>query len=475
MVRLRRLFDRITDTAIEELSIELGEQRLDSTHIRSNISRKGRCGLIADVLRCLLRDMQRRTAASFTALSAPLRHWFAGDDPIGEATKGYPERMEILGLWLAEALDVARTETDLVQLESFAIARRAFEQNYRMTTDDGGDSGPPKSMLPTSDSKSPIRTRRAPTGGKHSLQSAYAPDATIGHKGGGYHVQIAETCSNVGTEIITDFMLTEAGPDQDQAVPAVERLQLGNRLPSILYADAGYGNGNSLTRCTERGVTLYSPAPRGRSKDKTLGRDKFEFDDNGLVTACPAGHAPVRHGDRRSTRLRKGKAPHAYFEAAHCSACPLQSTCSIRPPENRRSGCYQIEIRLEQIARDQQLTEQRTEPFKTRLRIRAGIEATNSELKRAHGLGVLRVRRRLRVRAKVAFKVIACNTKRWLRAKLATNVRQPFSRRVERLPTRTSRRHAGATPNRNREGGERRIATGRRGVVNEAQFLLRNH
>ena len=49
-------------------------------------------------------------------------------------------------------------------------------------------------------------------------------------------------------------------------------------------------------------------------------------------------------------------------------------------------------------------------------RIRAGAEATMSELKRGHGMRRLRVRRQVRVSLAVSFKVTACNVKRWLRA-----------------------------------------------------------
>jgi hypothetical protein len=62
---------------------------------------------------------------------------------------------------------------------------------------------------------------------------------------------------------------------------------------------------------------------------------------------------------------------------------------------------------------------QQTTEWKERYRIRAGIEATNSELKRAHGIGRLRVRRLAKVCFAVACKVIACNIKRWARAHAA--------------------------------------------------------
>jgi len=58
---------------------------------------------------------------------------------------------------------------------------------------------------------------------------------------------------------------------------------------------------------------------------------------------------------------------------------------------------------------------ERTEEFRKRYAVRAGIEGTNSELKRAHGLGRLRIRGGLRVRAAVYLKALACNVKRMVR------------------------------------------------------------
>jgi hypothetical protein len=61
-------------------------------------------------------------------------------------------------------------------------------------------------------------------------------------------------------------------------------------------------------------------------------------------------------------------------------------------------------------------TVQQTSAWRDRYKIRSGIEATNSELKRSHGIGKLRVRRAAKVNFAVACKVIACNIKRWAKA-----------------------------------------------------------
>jgi len=60
-----------------------------------------------------------------------------------------------------------------------------------------------------------------------------------------------------------------------------------------------------------------------------------------------------------------------------------------------------------------------TEEWRKRYAVRAGIEGTNSELKRRHGLGHLRVRGGDRVRLSVYLNALACNVKRMINVRLA--------------------------------------------------------
>ena len=62
------------------------------------------------------------------------------------------------------------------------------------------------------------------------------------------------------------------------------------------------------------------------------------------------------------------------------------------------------------------LVKQQTDEWKEGYKIRSGVEATMSELKRGHGMARLRVRGLPRVHFAVACKVIACNIKRWWQA-----------------------------------------------------------
>jgi len=93
-------------------------------------------------------------------------------------------------------------------------------------------------------------------------------------------------------------------------------------------------------------------------------------------------------------------------------------------PNHRNRGCqardtvgdFRLEITPEIRLRDQMYSNQQTTEWRNRYRIRSGIEATLSELRRSHGIGRLRVRRAAKVCFAVACKVIACNIKRWAKA-----------------------------------------------------------
>ena len=95
---------------------------------------------------------------------------------------------------------------------------------------------------------------------------------------------------------------------------------------------------------------------------------------------------------------------------------------SPRPPQglglDRRAGAYVLKADLVKVNIERRRRAEATEEWRKRYDIRAGIEGTNSELKRAHGLGRLRVRGGRRVRLAVYLKALACNFKRMVHARL---------------------------------------------------------
>ena len=99
-------------------------------------------------------------------------------------------------------------------------------------------------------------------------------------------------------------------------------------------------------------------------------------------------------------------------KASACATdCPLRGQC---PTEKRGDETRVLRYTAADVAVARRRIEQETPEFKERHKIRLGIEATNSELKRCHGLGKLRVRRKARVSLSVRLKVLALNIKRYV-------------------------------------------------------------
>ncbi len=135
---------------------------------------------------------------------------------------------------------------------------------------------------------------------------------------------------------------------------------------------------------------------------------------------APMGHTPIDHRILSSNN-RTRRSLHAIFNGNTCRSCKMFDRCPVRAPNHRERGCrardtvgyFRLEITPELRLRDQMYSIQQTPEWKDRYRIRSGIEATHSELKRCHGIGRLRVRRAVKVCFAVACKVIACNIRRW--------------------------------------------------------------
>jgi hypothetical protein len=263
-----------------------------------------------------------------------------------------------------------------------------------------------------------------------TLQSVFDPDASYGHKGSGYSVHITETCNNANKkEIITDYEVHGAArSDMGKAPDILNRLEAANLKPEKLFADGGYPSVPSALKVIERNVEFIAPVNRSRMPDEVMGRDRFEFNKDGLVVKCPKGHSPLDHR-MLSHNNKKGRCLHAIFDGDICRKCSVLDNCPVRAPNHRARGCnpretvgdFRLEITPELRLRDQMYSIQQTTEWKEQYRIRSGVEATMSELKRRHGMGKLRVRRATKVCFAVACKVIACNIKRWAKA-LAVSV-----------------------------------------------------
>jgi hypothetical protein len=269
-------------------------------------------------------------------------------------------------------------------------------------------------------------TVRAKTGGD-CMQNPSDPDATYdGHKGPGYQVQIAETCSSENeVQLITAALpQTACEPDAAAVVPMLEQLEEANLLPEELLVDTSYGGDDNVQAAEKHGAELIGPIP-GRAPEsdpEALTIDDFALDERtGVIDACPAGHRPVS-----VTREEESGATKVEMPAGTCSECPFRKQCPIQKTHDGR-------FILEFTDKDQRLAgrrrEQETEVFKERYALRSGIESTNSGLKNRLGLRRLRVRGRGSVFRVILHKLAGWNV---LRAAASKKIRASVAKAVAR-------------------------------------------
>jgi hypothetical protein len=419
--RAKGVFRTVTQALVEADGLSVARQRLDSTHIMSNIARLNRLGLFVATTSRLIHDLQRRGGERLSRVDPRLRARYA-DDCFGDAT-----REQVRGRLPVAAQDLARlvrrfaSDPEVSGWESYILAARLLAEQCHVQATDEQSEGEETVEVQL---KEPEEISGA------SVQSPHDPDASYGHKGKGYEAQIAETCDAENPyQVVTDVEINGANePDAKALVPALERLLEGELMPEELLADAGYGSGENIVAAAERGVELVAPvrSPGGdRPTDAWTDAVREDVTDTlaelGAVTPleladftfnatftealrCPNDRTP------REQSSRDG-AYRAVFAARHCGACPLASAC---PTRVNKAGDRTLRWTPKHAATATRQRAQREPDFRRRYRRRSGIESTNAELKHRHGAGNLRVRRWGPVRLAILLKATALNVKRAL-------------------------------------------------------------
>jgi hypothetical protein len=419
----RLAFEDTTARVLETLGTQTARQRLDSTHITSNIARLTRLGLFCETIRVFLQALQSRHPRLFRRVPEALRgRYFKDEKPTNyedARSSDSRRRLAVCARDVYRLLEAMRG-TAASKLEELSLLERLFREQCEVTP------APAKAAADDDDATEepvPVAPKEPKTIASDSLQSPHDVDVTYsGHKGKGYEVQIAETTHERNeVEIITHVDVTpSSGSDASQTIPVLDSLAEREIQPAELIADTTYGSVENGLAAARMGTELVAPVAGSAPEDKAqpaqpassgaLSPADFKVDPCGTPAACPGGQTAIRvfavNGNENRLEL--------HFARSGCKRCPLFQQCPARL--SRDEETYSITVNLTKTTLDKRRAEQATPQFKERYACRAGIEATNSELKRSHGLGRLRVRGGIRVRLAVYLKAIACNLKRMIRA-----------------------------------------------------------
>jgi len=382
-----RIMDDVTSGLVSVLDKNVREQRLDSTHVFSNMALFGRTQLMGVTVRRFLSQVRRHDRAAYDALPealcaryAPSEQRLFGDTQRDKAARSQLRQQVAEDMY---ALIVRFSDDTLHNTRTAYLAlTRVFEEQC--------DIREQKAMV------------KEKTGGR-VMQNPSDPDATYdGKKGSGYQVQLSETCdSDSEVQLITAALPQSAADTDPQSIAlVVEHMKAKGHLPGTLLADAAYGSDDNVQQLSQEGTALISPVNSSKRDPDKLHIDDFETDpETERIKRCPEGHAPLQ-----SEHDAQDGVTTTYFDAADCGRCPQRSRCPVEGNARRRFQHTKAQRRG--AAR---LREERSESWRKTYAKRAGIEGAIGRIKRRTGLGRLRVRGQPAVYMAILLKVAGWN------------------------------------------------------------------
>jgi len=397
--------DEITTKLVKVLKIRIDKQRLDSTHIFSDMASFGRTRLMGVAIKRLLTQLKRHSQADYNALDESLRNRYAPgvNQLFCDSKKDSPSRRLLRRQVAEDMYHLCRRFADNLEhsnRDTYKALERIFYEQCEVHEENV--------------------CLKQKTGGK-VMQNPSDPDASYdGHKGPGYQAQISETCNPENeVQLITSAIPQTAAEADANAVEGVlDDLTAKDLLPDELLVDTHYTGDDNVQHAQARGVELVGPVPSGSSKSKDDEYERLNIDDFNVaevteeVICCPGGHKPQSSEHNNHTGKTKTVMP----ESA-CGQCEFFEQCPVK----KTPSSYQ----LEHTAKDRRIAgrrrEQDTEVFRERYKTRGGIEGTNSGLKRRTGLGRLRVRGRPAVFQAIYLKIAGWNI---LRASVCAKMRE---------------------------------------------------
>ena len=408
-------FETVLEALIQAgLVSRQSRQRLDSTQMFGRVSRMSRLDCVRESLRLALEELARQLQAEQRPEWWPLlwdRHvdsqtdYRASQETLARKfTEVGADAQQVL-VWLATP-----QAKGLAQGTQAKLLARVFAEQFEVVAATGVSQPKTKEQLDSD-----------------RVQNPHDPDATYASKGQGekrkehvgYKVQVAETVteaslapgeptSNFISGIVTHRALES---DEEGAIKMeVEQKAMGLEKPPVQYVDAAYVSALELVKAASENRELIGPAPAPGSKnDGRFTSEQFNVMVQDRKAVCPAGKE-----NSQCSRLEEkttGKISYRFeWDSSTCGQCPLRQQCFMDTHAHRTLavGEYHTILQARRL-------EQKTDPFKERMKHRNAIEGTQSELIRAHGMRRARYCGLAKARLQNYFAGAACNIKRWMR------------------------------------------------------------
>lgn len=396
----RLVFDRLI-VRLKALGLikQRGKMRTDSTHILAVVERLSQMELVTESLRVVLCAVTE-VASDWVEKTIPAAFREVYGQRRSEYGLSNAEAEERLvqagqdGFWFLMQLDESAPE-DVRLLPEVKVLRTVLEQQFP-----GGKDGPPAQNRPL---------------GKEVIESPHEPEARRSKKREigwiGFKGQVTESCDEDTPHLIVDLEPTGALDQDNPELPKIQgRLAKQGTLPSEQYVDQGYMSGEHIVTSKARGIDLVGEAPTDHHPREGFRQADFQVDEAKHEVVCPAGETS-RVWAERSDETDGPKTIGVRFDAQTCQACRFFGEGGCTSSKQGRS----LELHPYRMVLQARRAEAETEAFREKLRLRAGVEGTISELVRGHGLRQARYRGKKKLRLQCLFTAVAVNLKRLIR------------------------------------------------------------
>jgi hypothetical protein len=404
--------DRLLQVMLERL-VEAGllkaggRQRTDATHVLAAVRRLSRLELVGETLRAALEELAEAAPTWLAPLIEP------------EWAKRYGRRVEIGKLPGGKTAVTARAEEfgrdgqkiltaawtacappRLRLLPKVEILRQVWVHHYFWDADGllrwrDGHALPPASLR---------------------FDSPYDTDAHYCVKRdtawSGYRTHFTETCDEERPEVVVHVATTISTVQDIELTDTIHDELAGRQLlPAEHVVDSGYVSPARIDRAQRvHGITLLGPVVTDHGAQAKagsgFGKAAFAIDWDNQQATCPRGATSVSW---TKLNIKDHTYLQARFAEADCRACPDRAQCTTSATRPRTIAV--LPQPLHEIQTRNRL-DQRTEEWRRRYAIRAGVEATLSQNVRVHGLRRSRYRGLARTHVQHVLTALACNVTR---------------------------------------------------------------
>jgi hypothetical protein len=223
-----KAFAQITSEQIKEFDVNGRSIRMDSKLIGSNIAVFSRYEIIHQTLCMFFKTLDDTAKSTLSLADIDQLEKLVIEEPLKTVYRSTREelksRLHPIGIITYKLL----TLFGHLQTEPFLLLRRVFNEQYKVAENQQIELRPKEEITSS------------------SVQSPHDPDSAYRNKGDqkvkGYSVNITETCSKQGLNLITNVLVEKANiPDTAFVEPAIQAtLEVTGQMIEKAYADGAY-------------------------------------------------------------------------------------------------------------------------------------------------------------------------------------------------------------------------------------------